>query len=551
MKIDVSGLADNLHTLYFQVWDDDSCWSCPEARLFLKTPEPDSHLAYWFDTHREDGSTLSAGKGVIDVSRLSDGFHTLYVQGGGMSPSSVRSTLFLKRALAGEAVCTYWFDGRHEERDTLASTGATAIDVAHLADGFHTLHTQVIGSSFSSVQDGMFIKIPQTERIPYMTCQFFVDSVLYKKERVATEHGAMSWTIDTEGISPGLHKAQVLVTTPSGASTGLAETFFFRPYTEIASMKCLYSIDGGRHYVQAGNIGNGTFHFDIDVSSLSDGLHRLLYLMTDEKGMCSNILSAFFLKNPVGGNRIVRYDYWLNDNEARRNTETLTGESNPLHLLELLPVDPQPLRSSRFHFEVDEAKIPAVYAINDLHIRFFDAYGRTTEASESFIDYQKGYGVELRNLFAEAKGSVVTGKPGTDSLVWFGIRTAEGDSIALQTDRDCTLQLFSPTGEELYRASGAETTRYGGVRVAEAGVCYVCLHDVTGGEGDEIRLSYTKQVDPTGIGRVKNDVAGNDELVNVYNIAGKLVRGKVKKSEALKDLPSGVYIVKDKKYKVR
>ena len=45
--------------------------------------------------------------------------------------------------------------------------------------------------------------------------------------------------------------------------------------------------------------------------------------------------------------------------------------------------------------------------------------------------------------------------------------------------------------------------------------------------------------------------ASNDEIVNVYTVSGALVKANVKKSEALKGLSNGAYIVGDQKVVVK
>ena len=53
--------------------------------------------------------------------------------------------------------------------------------------------------------------------------------------------------------------------------------------------------------------------------------------------------------------------------------------------------------------------------------------------------------------------------------------------------------------------------------------------------------------DVTGIG---TEVFGSSQIVNVYNLDGKIIRANINKDDALKGLGSGIYIVNDKKYTI-
>lgn len=550
--IDAGMLTDNMHTLYMQVADGQGVWSSPVARLFVKTPaEGGPQLVYWFDREGARRTLTAAGGGTaLDAAGLSEGFHTLQVQALGTSPSAVRQAMFMK-TLGGGTPFTYWFDN-DTRRDTLTGSGQTMIDVAGLTDGYHTVQMQIAGNSPSTIHRDMFIKIPQTEGIDSMACLFFVDSLLYRQELVATHDGVINWTFDATGITYGLHKAQTMIVTPSGAASSLQESFFLRVASsaEVAAMRCYYSIDGGLNYEQAATTDGHTFHFDVDASSLGDGLHRLLYFLAGDGGLCSNVMSAFFVKTPVGGGVVVQYDYWLNDGGAEPRSVVLAERENPLQLVELLDVEERPIRSKCFHFAVEESR-PMVYAVNDFHIRFHNTYGRTVEDSARFVDTRVSREVTGAFALTDLEGTIASQTPPADSIVWYTIEGLAGDSLALRADRECTLHVFSPVGDELYVAGGADSKEFGGCGLALDGTYYVALHDVAGDGGATVNLDYVRFTDGgSGIAGVEA-ADGSSEPVNVYDASGRLVRARVAMGGALEGLQPGVYIIKDKKYLVK
>lgn len=487
----LEGLANTFHALHFQV--KDTVWSAPVTRYFMKLPEQGQQtFTYWFDNNAEEPQTLMSAGGAItiDVAMLDDGMHTLHwAYGQGMHKSS----LFWKLPLTQQLHYRLWVDSQNETLQEGRYTGnPLVLDVSQMEDGFHILHAQVDGMNAPSVPyTQMFIKIPQTDGVDYLTCLFMVDNKVYKQERVPSEGGVVHWEFDASGISPGLHKGQALVVTPSGVASNLQEGFFYRAMTakEKASMQCCYSIDGEPHLTQAGKLSGDLFHFDLDVAGLSDGFHRLSYMLMGNDGTSSRVLTAFFFKTPLGGNGITQYNYWLNDYEDRMHVTRLEERTDPFKLITLLPVESCPIRSSCFCFEVEDGQ-PVMYARNDLHVRFYDAAGRITEATERFVDYKVSRKVTDVKPLTGVEGTVRDNKPLEGDILWYSMEAAVGDSIAIRSSLASTVQIFAPDGKEVYTASGAESVNLNGCHAYQNGTYYIALHDVTATNGSDIALEY-------------------------------------------------------------
>ena len=497
MDLDIGHLDASLHTVFFQLKDAKGVWSVPKVRYFVKLAEKQAErVEYWFDNGSKKKETLaSSGMADIDVSQLADGMHIVHVQvsGSTASASSPRTAVFWKQAILAKSRYRLWFDNDNTNTLTGQYTGQPiSIDVSHLADGFHILHAQVENASPSQPQTSMFIKVPQTQGVDYMACSFMVDGEMYRQEQVPTHGGIVNWTLDATGMKPGLHKAQAFVVTPSGAATGLKETFFYRAMTDMErmNMKCLYSVDGDEHYTEAGTLNGNLYHFDLDMASLTDGFHSLSYMLMGEDGTSSKVMSSFFVKTPLGGNGIMQYDYWLNDDEANRTMTKLGKRTDPLKLITLLPVESRPIRSSCFQFEVGKDGKPMMYARNDLHMRFYDVAGRLTETSRQFVDYKVSEEVNDVRAITGVEGSVNAEKPTENNVVWYSISATVGDSIAVRSSQASTLQVFSPSGKEMYSATGSESVEYGGCHASENGTYYVALHDVMGTNGNTVNLDY-------------------------------------------------------------
>lgn len=388
----------------------------------------------------------------------------------------------------------YWFDNDNSAIYHGHSTSGEwqmEVNVEGLSESFHTIHLQVVDSkgTESVPVSRTFVKIPQTDGVEFLKCLCFVDEQLYKTEDVSSTGGIINWDLDVNSLSQGFHRMQVQVITSNGIASSAYNACFLRTTTneEMAEMKCFYTIDDDEFNTEAGHMSNGAYHFDLDVAHLSDGLHRITYMLTNGKGVETKVQTQFFMKTPVGGNGITEYWYWLNDSTSQAHKVQLDKRTNPFELISLLPVEKHPIRSSQFQFEVTDGQ-PTIYAKNDFHIRFYDVTGRFVDATEQFVDYQMKQEVTDLTLINNGDHQTIE-TPGKDTIHWFKFYAEEGDTVTFRTDQASTLQVFSPEGKELYSASGSASVVYGGCHTWTNGNHYVALHDVTGSKPN-ISLDY-------------------------------------------------------------
>ena len=451
---------------------------------------------YWLDNDMTSGR-MSATSGnswqtSLDVVYLSDGLHSLHIQVRNTDSMDVWSApvtrYFIKQTSRSEEMTyRYWFDNDNTTM-VVSNEELSWLDVSALDDGLHMLHVMAESTVATQTLSYQFLKVPQVIGVDYLHCLCYLDGKLYRQERVSSEGGIVNWELDVNDLKLGLHNIQVQVVTPSGAATGLYESMFLRTTTdaEMASLKCFYTIDGVESYIEAGTYADGAFHFDLDVSALDDGLHQLAYMLVGDNGVSTKVSSAFFMKTPLGGNGITQYWYWLNDDDSNKTVVRLEERTSPYQLIGLLPVESVPIRSSCFHFEVDEEKGPMLYAKNEFHIRFFDATDRLVDATKSYLDYnvsEKVTGME------EIKKTQTFGRPAENGIKWFTLQACEGDTIAFRSSQALSLQVFSPSGKEIYTASGAESVKWDGCHTWEEGTHYVAVHDVTGSQPN-VTLDY-------------------------------------------------------------
>ena len=496
---DLSNLEESFHSLHIQVVDKDNIPSSPITKFFVKSIDTGATQSrYWFDDDVDNIKTSPQIQGVfdIDVSQLEEGFHVIRYQlvgtNGDVSQTASRS--FYKVFIPSMSTWRCWFDNDYTTVQTGTDMSKTLLlDVTQLRDGYHALHIQVDGGAqaASTPITKPFVKIPQTEGVDYLTCLCMIDDQLYKQEQVSSKGGIMNWNFDVSSLPQGFHRIFIQVVTPSGAATSTYQSFFVRETTreEFSQMKCVYAIDGAEFYTEAGTLANGTFHFDLDVASIEDGLHRLTYMLSNGLGVSTKVQTQFFVKTPLGGNGICEYWYWLNDQADYNATKvSLPNRQDPFSLITLLPIESQPIRSSLFQFRIED-DAPVIYAKNDIHIRFYDAAGRFTDATKQFVDESVGQEVSDITLL-NAGERRTSAKPDDNTIKWYKVEAEKGDSLSFKTDYPCSIQLFSPSGEELYSVFGPDAIRYGGSYAPEDGTYYLALHDVTAQYCQNLSIDY-------------------------------------------------------------
>lgn len=495
MQADVSGLDESIHAIHLQVRDQAGNLSSPITRFFVKSANVEAASGrYWFDDNIGEMQHSPQVEGVfdIDVSHLTEGFHSLHyqmVESNG-TPSSMASRYFYKANMPAKNSWRCWFDNEQSTQMTGTDMGSTILlDVSELVDGYHLLHILADGGAGSvSVPTTIpFIKIPQVIGVDHLTCLCMVDDHLHKQEQVSTQGGVIAWKLDVSSLPQGFHRMFVQVITPSGAATSAYQAFFLRTTSrdEFAQMKCVYAIDGNEFNTEAGVLSDGTFYFDLNVADLEDGLHTISYMLSNGLGVSTKTQTQFFTKIPLGGYGIAQYEYWVNKNYETRSIEKVAPRQDPFNLISLLPVESQPLRSSNFLFAIKN-NAPVIYAKNEFHIRFYDASGRFTETVKEYVDEKVKQQVEP---VGDLEATQTFDRVEENGIRWYTLDLEEGDSVAFKSSQACSMQLFTPSGQEVYNASGASSVQFDGCHSWEEGTYYLAVHDVTGSQS-RMTLEY-------------------------------------------------------------
>lgn len=510
--LDTSSLLDGLHTIHYQIVDDKGLVASPSTAIFMKISERSAEkqgtatqLNYWFDNLSSVASTSTVnGIMTLDVSSLLDGLHTIHYQITDDSGAKgyIESAIFMKMNtpfdINNDPVTAkklmYWFDNETDLRSMDITTGIQMLDASHLLDGLHTLHYQVICSdgTITSAASTIFMRMNVTiedSAVLAKSLRYWFDN---SNDVKLTEITGETQLLDASALLDGLHTIHYQVVDENGEVGCLSSSIFMKmdimtSENRTSAKKQRIWFDNDKNTLLETDIAGGTQV--LDASQLQMGLHTVHYQLIDDNGDVSAPHTALFMKTENllgdGDNSITGYIYWLNDKSEGYTKVNIKQPVSPYNLVSLLPVPKAPIRSSSFQFEVKD-NVPIIYAKNDLHVRFEDARGYWTDDSRSFIDYSVSQQI---TGFKQLLSTQSFTRPNTNEIEWFRFDAAPGDTIAFKASQATTVQVFAPSGKEIYVASGDKSVVYGGAHTWEDGTYYVAVHDVTGSRSN-ITLDY-------------------------------------------------------------
>ncbi|MBO6027072.1 MAG: T9SS type A sorting domain-containing protein [Bacteroidales bacterium] len=513
-ELDVGNLTDGLHTLHLQVLAADTVsvlniasdslyhtmdttimkWSAPQSYLFLKvnaTPAANLEFRYWFDQDHAtmQSGTLGNGQLLFNVADLDAGLHALHVILKDSEYSSSQTYLFLKTDTWEQGTPNYvyhcWFDEdfANQQTDALGS-GHLLLNVLGLEDGMHTVHVLVEGSTLTSTQSYLFMKVApfaaDSVDMSHLAhrCWFDEDFEHQQIDSLGNGH----FLLDVSELEDGLHTVHVML---EGSTLTATQSYMFMkipvedPSFDLQYV-CWFDQDYGT--VQTGPVGTGIF--ELEVGDLSNGLHTVNVQL--DKGTRSAPQCYLFYKQPLGGYGVARWEYWLNDDFDNRQKTNLSPTVDTLDIISLLNVGHPALRSSCFHFHPNGDE-PYINAKNQISFRFWDSENRFFDKSAFYVDEQVQQDI-VASVF-ERNTTKTFAAPRNNQIQWYKLDAVVGDSLSFVASKACTMQLFAPSGEEVFSVLGPESVALRGLHAWEDGTYYLAVHDMTG-SGETLQVTY-------------------------------------------------------------
>ena len=418
----------------------------------------------------------------------------------------------------------YWFDGKYETQNTISNiTGAwnDSIDIGSLDFGFHTLYLQTKDTSnrWFPTQVFSFFAFTGIEDSFSMTYTYWFDQDY--SNRQSGDISGENLLIDVADLDEGFH--QINIQTREGSKAKLETYYFYKlplQNGEEFSMTYTYWFDQDYSNGQSGSVGNGNLL--IDVANLDEGFHQINIQIGE--GCKAKLETYCFYKDSYNTTLLTKYEYWLNEDYSTTQITELSPYSDTLTLVTLLPVESQPIRSSCFQFDYNEGN-PIVYAKNDISFRFWDTERKYTERSFKYVDGNVSDTIVADTLERNTTKNISA--PNNNSIHWFKLYAETGDSLSFHADKSCHLQLFAPSGEEVFASQNEESLTWNGCHAWEDGVYYLAVHDASPAE-TQVSVSYqwiyryavlawdVHRVGNGGISTITFEGNGFDSLDTVY-----------------------------------
>ena len=227
----------------------------------------------------------------------------------------------------------YWVDNDYTGRTTGNGSNEQenlnlSVDVSNLTDGVHFLFFRAYNSDGvpSSLKQWLFCKFDdQSAGVKLSRYEYWVDNDYAGRTTVSGDQTDQTFNVDVSGLTDGIHFLFYRAFNTAGKPSALKQWLFGKFDDQSAGVKLSryeYWVDNdyaGRTTV-SGDQTDQTFN--VDVSSLTDGIHFLFYRAFNTAGKPSALKQWLFGKfdDQSAGVKLSRYEYWIDNDYAGRTT---------------------------------------------------------------------------------------------------------------------------------------------------------------------------------------------------------------------------------------
>ncbi len=215
----------------------------------------------------------------------------------------------------------YWFDTDYEnkisgEASDRIITLSFDIETKHLSEGMHLFNfrAQDTNGSWSSPITKYFYCFQEKEKSEIRTYEYWFD-MDFDNKKTDNCNGQFSQAIDVSHLSDGIHSLNIRFKDNRNQWSSPAVHYFYcvkeRDPNEITAYE--YWFDTDYAGCRRGESG-GVFSRELDVASLSEGMHSLNVRFKDNRGQWSSpVVHYFYCLKEQGPNEIVGYEYWVDE----------------------------------------------------------------------------------------------------------------------------------------------------------------------------------------------------------------------------------------------
>ena len=163
--------------------------------------------------------------------------------------------------------------------------------------------------------------------------RYWLDNDLATMHSETGSEDTQQFAIDLSNVTAGLHILHLQSAIANRHWSPAVTTFFVKQPTEALAQKSEYWFDQETETHTAPALSGV---MQVDLSSLSVGLHSLHWRLTDSNGTASSVTTAFFVKQPTE-TLAQKSEYWFDNNPETIQTLTATSGLQTVSLDGLRP----------------------------------------------------------------------------------------------------------------------------------------------------------------------------------------------------------------------
>jgi len=272
----------------------------------------------------------------------------------------------------------YWFNNDFNNRTITAITPVsqyhldTIISVSTLPNGINVINFRAKDSQgkYSVITSQIFYKkeLTNSGTNHLVSYEYWFDDDFQNRTLVnitPTEQTTVLAQLDVSTMSNGMHLLNFRAKDERGYYSSIASQLFYKKEitnsgtNHIVSYEYWFDDDfQNRTLVNITPTEQATVLAQLDVSTMSNGMHLFNFRAKDERGYYSSIVSQLFYKKQLYSytdNKIIAYKYWLDDDYNNVTFVNIATPVDNLHLISLFDMTriPKGIHTINFQFKDD------------------------------------------------------------------------------------------------------------------------------------------------------------------------------------------------------
>ena len=162
--------------------------------------------------------------------------------------------------------------------------------------------------------------------------EYWLDTDYAERKTAESTNHTIAFNLDVSTLRQGMHCLNFRAKDKRGNWSNLLTQYFYRASNDNGVNNALtsyeYWLDTDYTERKTVESTNGTIAFDLDASTLQQGMHYLNFRTKDKLGNWSNLLTQYFYRasNDNGAdNTLTSYEYWLDTDYTERKTVESTN----------------------------------------------------------------------------------------------------------------------------------------------------------------------------------------------------------------------------------